>query len=287
MRAPILIAALALGFAAQAMPTARYVASQTAVGQGSFAPAASLGPSLKGWLNADDHGTANMADDGAGLISSWTDRTGAVAFTAATTARPTWTPTVVLGKAGVVFDGAANCMTSTSFTAWPTGSAAGEIWVSGIQDAPGASVTNGYFLRYGGTGASSARFVAQNTAGGGSRARAGDGTAILADTKAEFTGFQTVAGAWIGTTMTGRITGRSMDPSSATIVTLATGTTRARIGSSNGTSCSNFLQGPVRHILVTLTLSGAQQQQLGGWLVWDVAAPWRLPAGHPYKRRRP
>ncbi len=116
---------------------------------GTWAPVASLGSTLGAWWTADDHGTARMTDDGSGVISSWTDSVGAMAITAATTARPTWTSTAFNSAyAGLTFDGTANCFASTTLTTLPTGANAG--WAM-LVVAPTTSGTLYHMLSYGGT----------------------------------------------------------------------------------------------------------------------------------------
>jgi hypothetical protein len=242
-----------------------------------------LDGALKGWWTADDHGTARMTDDGAGLISSWTDNTGAMAVTAATTARPTWGATSFNGRPGLTFDGTANCFVSTTLTTLPTGATAGEIWaIFQTTSASGISI----LCRYGGTTSATARSLEVNPI----RARASDiATGLVDGVRAVNDGAPHVAGgAWAGTVESGRVDGSDFSPSaSATIATLNTTTIRLRIGAANATSASNFFNGILRHLLITTTLTPDQHLQLEGWGAWDVGANYQLPASHPFRNRRP
>ena len=115
---------------------------------------------LRNWWSADDHGTARMTDDGAGLISSWTDRIAGLAVTAVTAARPTYGATALAGRPALTFDGVANCLASTSLTNMPTGAQDGEIWALFSQAAAAPADTgNRDLIRYGGTSADTCRMV--------------------------------------------------------------------------------------------------------------------------------
>lgn len=263
------------------------MAMGTQQARASFTPT-DLGAALKAWMSADAHGTANMTDDGNGLISSWTSEDGsALTVTAATTARPTWTADAISngrGKtyAGLSFNGTANVMLTTTLTNIPTGSTAGEAWVSLNQ--LNSAATGGVPLRYGGTGANAARSLQKTT---GLRALVGDATTNLTDTQFTFVGLHILGGAWSGTTETGRFDGRDFAPSSATISALNTGTTRLAIGATNAASPATFATIALRHLLITTTLTAVQRQKLEGWLAWDIRAEYLLPLTHPYRTYPP
>jgi hypothetical protein len=240
---------------------------------------------LKAWWNADDHGTARMTDDGAGLISNWVDRIGGMAVTATTTARPTWAASSFNSTvAGLTFDGVANCFVSTTLTTLPTGAVAGEIWVSTVLNTAGSLVN---IFDYGGAVASSAR-VLQASSGAG-KARVSDLTTIGADTSANvLTTPSVVSGQFFGTTMNGWINGNAFTVNPVTISSLNTGTTRARIGASNLGAAAGFWPGVIRHVFVLQgTLSDVDRQKFEGFLAWDGGYQASLPATHPYQRFRP
>lgn len=245
----------------------------------------SLGSALKGWWAADDHGTANMTDDGAGLISAWVDRASAISATGATTARPTWSATAFTGGlAGVTFDGVANALISTAITALPNGSTAGEIWAEVDQRAT-PSATIQYPIRYGGGTASTSRGVSRAIAG---TSRASIlGSASLTDVTVNFFGPHVVQGRWDDLLISGRIDGRVFPTPSTAVVSLATGTTRLRLGAADGGAASGFFQGALRNIIITTALPLPSQQQIEAWMMWDMGRAYALPWNHPYRHRRP
>lgn len=243
---------------------------------------------LKGWWCADDHGTTKMTDDGSGLISAWVDRISGISATGTTTARPTWASNSFnTSFAGLTFDGTANCLVNTAFTALPTGAVAGEIWAVGSQTALTGDATQRYIIQVGGGGATSRTLIRAVGGGPANRFRVSDQTTALTDTVADLSTNFIGGGAWAGTTESGRINGADMSPSSTTIATIATATSRLRIGASANASATLFWQGIVRHVIVTMTLTAARRLQLEGWLAWDSGLTGLLPASHPYKSVRP
>jgi len=78
-------------------------------------------------FNYLDHGTANMTDDGGGLISSWKGRKTALNATAAAGARPKW----IAGK-GVLFH-LANVMETVGIGPLAFAGTSGSIWFLGYQ----------------------------------------------------------------------------------------------------------------------------------------------------------
>lgn len=233
-----------------------------------------LGSALKAWWNADDHGGANMTDDGGGLISAWVDRTGSMSLTAATTARPTYGATAFLGsKKGLTFDGVANCLAGSSLGTLPTGSTAGEMWGLVVNTGLVASCLAAY-----GSGAGSA--TRRLGLSGTQLLRVSDVTVNLDGPAA--TAPSAFGGAWNGTSMTGRANGADFAGNPATIASLNTAATRMRIGATATTSASAFFAGTLRHLLVTTTLATADQQKLDAWLLWDCGQQALLPTSHPY-----
>lgn len=236
------------------------------------------------WWCADDHGIALlMTDDGAGLISSWTDRIGKLAITAATSARPTYGAAVFNSAyAGLTHDGIANCLVSTTLTTLPTSSTAGwaMVLVSSTSVAALAQI-----MTYGGTANGTLRSLRQTS---GNSGQASDGTTGTAGPANVFVGAHMLYGDWSGTAENCYVDGTIAASSPATIGSLNTGTTRIRLGASNGTSAANFYNGIVRHCLIgTGTLSTANRQRLEGWLAWDSNLTSVLPSSHPYKLVRP
>lgn len=243
-----------------------------------------LGAKLKAWWDADDHGTARMTDDGAGLISMWEDRVGAMQVTATLTARPTWTANALSSEPGLTFDGTADCLVSTVLTTIPTGSTAGEIWALLSQDFAAGTAGVKAVVRYGDN--SQDRALTRGVVSATNRLLI-TGTQNLFDTVIDFSGIHVVSGAWSGTTETGRIDGRATNPASAVITSLNTATTRFRIGSNVAVAASNFWSGAMRHVLVTTTLTSGEREQLEAFLAWECGEESLLPSGHPYENDPP
>jgi hypothetical protein len=247
-----------------------------------------LGAALKAWWNADDHGTANMTDAGAGLISAWKDRVGGLNTTATTTARPTWAATSFNSAfASLTFDGVANVLAGVGAayaSILPVGATAGEIW--GLADQTETAGSNNNLFGYGGTSASG-RVLARVLVTATSRARISDESVTLTDTAATFSGPTIIGGAWAGTVESGRINGSAFTPATATITSLNTSAAGLLKIGSRINPVSVWWKGGIRHVLVTTALTLAQQQQLEGWLAWDGGITSKLPAGHPYKSVRP
>lgn len=247
--------------------------------RGTFQPT-DLGSALKGWWSADDLSAAS--------VSTWTDRISGIAATATSTAIPTWGATgwTTNSKPGVTFDGAANCLVSTSFAALPQGSTAGEMWALVNIDAAAASLA---VAAYGGA-TTNRRNIGVSPVSGTRRALVTDGTTAITDTVTNMAGAHIVGGYWNGTTEGMRIDGADANPATGTITTINTSSTRLRIGASSGTSAATFLTGKLRHLMITTSLTDAQRLQLEGWLAWDGwsnASSNTLPATHPYKNAPP
>lgn len=227
--------------------------------------------------SAKDHGSL-MTDDGAGLISQWVDSAGAMAVTATTTARPTWSATSFNSAyPGVTFDGSANTMVSTTLTTLPTGSTAGEIWVLGNFTTSGSL---GIMAGYGGTAGSTFRAIRKSTV---DLSAVTDGTVTIAG--ASVTGNHILMGDWSGTTETGYLDGTVLSGAPGTIASLNTSTTRLRIGASTATSAASFLLGVISEvIIITGQLSASDRQKLEGYLAWQGGlAGSLLPVTHLYR----
>jgi len=240
-----------------------------------------LGTALRAWWNADDHGTVNMTDDGAGLISAWKDRISGVNLTATTTARPTWAASSFnTSYAGVTFNGTTNTLATTAFTALPTGATAGNIAIMVSQNSSAGPLF--FLFGYGQEGIHS-RNVGGYPTGGIGHLNIGDSNTQLDDTSASFIGNHLAVGEWSGTTMRGWLDGSATNPASASTISINTATSGGcRIGS-RMESATFFFTGVVRHIFVTTVLTTLQRQQLEGWLAWDSGLQSLLPVGHPYK----
>jgi hypothetical protein len=254
----------------------------------------SIGAAVKAFWSADDHGTANMTDDGAGLISAWVDKAGSMSVTATTTARPTWSATAITvpssGKtlAALVFNGTATGLTSTTLTTLPTGATAGEIWIGLNQTVADADAGIRKAVAYG-TGSDTSRVVFRTQNTSANSLRIDNGNSGILDRPGAFAGQHVVRGVFSGTTINGYMDGKLTVPPVATVVTLNTGTIRFRIGArhEDASPSLHFWSGGLRHIVITTALSDAQAQILLAWYLWDMDMPYMLPPNHPYRYRRP
>jgi len=246
-----------------------------------------LGSSLAAWWSADDHGTARMVDDGAGVISQHNDRVGGMALNGTTTQRPLWKAASFNGFSEVLFDGVANVLFSTGIGSLPVASVGGELWLLCRQLTAGATAGTRVMMSCGTQAAASLRGLYRMSVSSVNRAAVHDGTTALTDTLADLSSYAIVGGAWAGTTEEGRINGAVFSPASATIASLNTGTTRLALGASAG--LASFANIGVRHAFVTTTLTALQRQQMEGWLAWDAGlqATSILPVSHLYKTVRP
>lgn len=246
---------------------------------------ASLGGALAAWWNADDLAAAS--------VTAWSDRVAAIMAIAAGSAIPawannSWAPSGTgLAKAGVTFDGVANCLIATSFAALPTGSTAGEIWALVDQQRPTATTGANVIAEYGTTAAAGARAIQRSTSASISRAVAQDGTSSTLDQARVFEGTHVLGAAWQGTALAGRLDGAPLSPGASTIASLNTINVRLRLGANVATSAGLFFQGVIRHVLVTTLLTAQQRLQLEAWLAWDGGIAFRLPPTHPYRNGPP
>lgn len=237
--------------------------------RGTFTPT-DLGASLVAHWSADDHGGANMTDDGAGLISAWVDRIGGLSVTAATTARPTWSATGFAAfdgttKAALVGDGVANTLETTTLTGLPGTSTPGEIWVVAVPD-PAGIVAAGSYVTYGGASNGTNRGVRK-----GSNVLSPtitDGSVTTSPALGTITGAQIISGSWSGTTQSGVVNGRDFT-NTGTIASLNTTMTRMRFFANSAGTAAAFLMGAIRHVFITTTLTAAQRASLLGWIAWD------------------
>lgn len=240
-----------------------------------------LGAVLVAWWNADDHGTANMTDDGAGLISQWKDRVGGLALTGATTARPTWTSTAFnSAKAGCTFDATATNLAGTTLTNIPAAAVPSVIWTVGQVTTAISGISQAMFA-YGVTGNHRRLTVDLTTGFISARDNVGASVQTVAITNgAPFL----VAGQFDAASITSYWNGTA---AASGANTLNTTNTRIRIGASASTSANQFFGGAIRHCIVTTALTTLQRQQLEGWLAWDSGIVLRLPSDHPYKNAPP
>ena len=247
-------------------------------------PVSGLGDSLIAMLDADD--VDLMVNDGGNLISSWSTRTGGITVTASGSARGTWSTTGFNGtNAAIDTDGVANCYTTLSLGAIPTGGNPSEVWVLAHQKSatPGTSQVA---MQYGGAAANVAvRRVLKGSVG--IKAQIYADTAVATDNLHDWTGPALVRGVWSGSAENGWFNGVPFITNPTAIDPLATGTTRLRIGAATAGSPTLFGQFGFNKIAFTKPLNLLQQYQLEGWMLWNVGLQALLPATHRFRWARP
>lgn len=233
---------------------------------------------LRAWWNADDWTNAALVtNDGSGVISSWKDRINGLAVTGATTTRPTASASSFNSAyAGVTFDGSANTLASTTLTNLPTGSTPGTLWAVMQNALVSARVVVGY-------GGTAYRRILVGS--GSALPTIGNGTQTAAGTTALSVGTpRIVVGEFGSSTIAVRVNGTQENSAAQT---LATDTTRIRLGASTAAGASNHYSGVLRHVFITTALTADQYQRLEGWIAWDSGMVAVLPADHPYRWGRP
>lgn len=247
---------------------------------GGFHPIGSLVPGgqLKAWWDADTGVSENF-----GVATDWTDRVAGIVASSLLAVTPAYSATSFNGKAGFTFDGVDDCLVSTSFAALPNGAVPGELWV--LADDTNVGSGTSYLINYGGVATAQDRALL--TTGAGRSFRINDRTTNLTVTNLQVSGKHVLQGSWNGTEEQARIDGYQSRPSQSVIATLATGTTRLRIGAGISAAASSFFTGVIRHAMVTTLLLPRQRLQLEAWLAHDGGIADRLPSSHPYRSRRP
>lgn len=237
---------------------------------------------LYAWWNADDYGSSLMTDDGLGRISSWKDRKYRINLTAATTARPTYGATAFNGaKKALAFDGTANTLATTDLSLIPTADVPCEVWALFDFTAPFGTAQARNLFSWGGLSGATRRLMnLQNTTA--PLFNVGNGatnTINYAGTAPDLYGkFAKIIGArWSGTVQNARYDGRPSLVGDTTVASLATGTSRFRLGSNNANTAGNFFYGPIRQFLITKILSASNRLRMEGWLAWDGGVQAVLP----------
>jgi hypothetical protein len=261
--------------------------------RGAAAPAVPWVPSdiaaTKAWWTAADHGTARMTDDGAGLISSHTARVTAIALTAVTTARPTWSATGFNSAYPVLaFNGTTNVLAAAGVNAAiPTGSA--ESWIFAVADnnLPGATAGVRSIGGYGITTTDQCRSIGRFTVTSLNRWQSSCGVSTSNPTTlAEFNGPHM----GLAKILPGTHHGLMVDGSAiATNVlgAVVTSTTATRMGANQAAAPGAFWSGGIAELLFLSALVQADIDKLFGWAAWAYGLVSLLPAGHPYKSARP
>lgn len=244
-----------------------------------------LGAALIDVIDMTDYGTSRVTDDGGGLISKIVSRKLGHEYTAATTARPTYTTAYCGGRGAFLFDGVANCLrNATNVNQLPVGANPSEIWV--MFESVGVASGSDELFSYGSVTNGLKRIVRRSST---ERLQVGDGTTnptgsgVTASTEGvQVAGgiFKDVAGA---SHVKGRIQGGERIPQTALAATLNTGTTRAAIGSSNSATATNFFTGAISKILICTELTLDERERLESMGYRDMGALDTLPEGHTYE----
>lgn len=207
-------------------------------------------------------------DDGTGAVSSWLDVVGGYdAAQAVGASQPIWSATGFNSRPGITFDGLAHELTYASTTGLPTGATACEAWVLFDQTALAADTTARQILTWGGVTSATARTLRRSVNVGVNRASVVNGNGATADTSGlpavDFSGRCVMRAIFSGTEITMELNGTA---GTATASVPATGTTRLRIGASNGATAAAFAQGVGSLFLITALLDAAQATRLSTFL---------------------
>ena len=218
-----------------------------------------LGASLLAWWDA----STGVTVTGAG-VSSWVDRVGGYDLVQATdAARPTYSATGFNGDPALDFNGTSHFMNLEGVPgSFPTGAAPSEIWFVGQQDALAAEtgVTRPMFA-YGSAGAGQ-RSLFRLVTGDTNRAHLNMG-ATVSDTVVDFSSRHVVR-AQFGATSSISVDGQA---ETSALSTLASGTTRVRLGCNLPDTPTVFWNGKVRDLIITTALSAAQATALQTFLL--------------------
>lgn len=243
-------------------------------GATGWEPITGLGAKLAAWWDVDTYASL-MVDDGAGLISSWTDRVLGRALTATGSARPTYSATGLYGRPCITFDGVANVLSTTTLTGIPTGSAAGGlVAVTG----PWIVAATTHAVAYGSTGTNAARRLSTNTGG---LVNSSNNTVAQTGTTANVP-LNILIGEWNGTTASLYQNGVTSGDSPEAVA-LATATSYFRAGASVAATPAQFAAIQVTDIMVISgVLTPYERRKLEGYLAWKRSGGQALRKTHPH-----
>lgn len=214
----------------------------------------------------DAERTADLTLSG-GAVAAWTSaRHGHAAAQATSGARPVYSSTSFNGRPGVTFDGIDDELTYAGVGSFPTGSAPCEIWALVDQTAPASDPGGRAIFAYGAAATASRRTVQRAVSGGTNVAQVevgNGGGANTATASGDFSGRQVlraISGGGQARVERNGVTG------AAASSTPSIGTTRTRMGASNGNMIGNFFKGVIAFIAVTDPLSDAQAARMLAWL---------------------
>ncbi len=207
-------------------------------------PQHEFGSALTHWWDARDHGTSRMVDDGAGLISSWTDRIAGLALTGTTTQRPTWSATA-LGSAydGLTLNGSTNRLRAAATTGLPSGTTRS---IVGALCAPAALAT---MITFGHGDAIGYRRCGFTNQSGSIRQHLATASGVTLNGTQQFTSGQPVWLWWYFDSICRQRRFGDMGASTLS-TTLATGTGTTCIGANTAASPGNFFNGVISQVLV-------------------------------------
>jgi len=227
--------------------------------RGGWSPL-SLGTKLLAWWDAG-YGLTLAGNQ----VTAWADRKNGYAATQAlSSARPTWAADGFGGAPGLTFDGNDDELTLAN-QPFPSAANASEIWGVVQQDALAADTGNRTVFSYGGGGETVSRRL-YRTSGNSAQIRVGSGSGAVSgfSPAADFAGRKLVRGV-IGASST-RVDIDGSAGAAATVVP-NTGTTRARIGATDGASATFFWQGKMRDVIVTSPLTTDEAAKFQAFLL--------------------
>jgi len=220
---------------------------------GPATPQTIMGANLVGWWTAD----RGVTDAGGGAVSSWVDRIGGYDLTQASAgARPTWSAASFNGRPGVSFDGGDDHLGLESVPpTFPTGSASSEVWVVCSQDLSAATATNRCAFGYG-TDGGPFRLLNRSTSSGTNRAFIHAQNSFPSNLNIDFSGRHYVRGIFVNGGINCHVDGLA---GAVGTPTLATSTTRVRMGSNLANTPSGFFGGVIHEVFILDTQPSAGQ----------------------------
>lgn len=239
------------------------------------------------WLDASDESTITLNGSD---VSQWDDKSGnnKNAVQAAGAKQPAYTPNLLSGKHGVVFNGASDCLTVASLTLNtfttvflvlknPSGG------VFFLEHSINGNNFPGFYI-YGDQAASSLtrRVATSNFANYGSGAWMGASDTIIT---INTTSTPDVAGDIFRPFKDGTALART--PNAATTLTNSSVTETLNIGSRNDGAAVFFNGNLYEMIICNVSLGVSDQQKMEGYLAWKWGLQGNLPANHPYKSISP
>jgi hypothetical protein len=219
-----------------------------------------LGASLFAFWDAELASSLTLTGS---AVTTWSDRKSGLAPTQSTSGfKPIWSSSSFNGRPGVTFDGTDDFLELAGVGSLPAGANPCEIWVLFDQTVAAGSTGNRYAFAYGNGDAAengfARRAVGRTVDTGVNRGRiltdASGPTAVSAnDAAVDLSGRHVLRYVYTGTHHRLDVDGNAGTPAA---VTATTGSERIRIGALVADVVSNFTQGTISAVLVTLPLAG-------------------------------